>query len=657
MSGLDEPCGIQVVKVKDDHTYKLDEGALKEILLREDVKDLPVVLVSVAGAYRGGKSFLLDFFIKYLSAPESLRNSGQWLGDENEPLSGFRWRGGCDRETTGLHLWSEPIKILYKGQPVVVLLMDTQGTFDSSSTVRDCSTIFALSTLLSSVQIYNLKENIKEDDLQHLHLFVEYGKLAQDQETAFQVLMFLVRDWPYPYQHAYGAVGGEQLLAKRLEINASHTEDMRDLRKSIYTFFNAVKGFLMPHPGFSVSEEKFDGRLFSIRDEFKKSLLDLVPSIFGPENLTPKNINGQPVKCCDLFYYFKTYMNIFNSNELPEPVTIMKATSEAALMAAEREACDMYSRVMEGSCGARQPSVSANQLRSSHAHALDCARKAFDARKKMGPQKEIDDCFARIINDLESRLASYEALNDAKFKSAIANANKAYEDTVQEVCGDAVLCLHPTDLEVLHLKAVTNGTECFDSLHNSSDDEERNAFLERLEGNIKDLRNKNEQNNLGFIMKAQEDYVMYIANSVDVGSFFSESLLNKKHSEAKQHALHSFRSHRNIDNDEPEDPYIEMLEKNIKEHHSKNTLINRNANRTAVQAAQHAYNNHVARMWSPEVYCLHPDDLCKVNQDAKNAALEDFMSNRIAGDDDDEDPDRKKLIEVRSFSPLQVITY
>lgn len=36
---------------------------------------------------------------------------------------------------------------------IVVLLMDTQGAFDSESTVRDCATVFALSTMISSVQV------------------------------------------------------------------------------------------------------------------------------------------------------------------------------------------------------------------------------------------------------------------------------------------------------------------------------------------------------------------------------------------------------------------------------------------------------------------------------------------------------------------------
>lgn len=57
---------------------------------------------------------------------------------------------------------------------VVVILLDTQGAFDTESTVKECATIFALSTMLSSVQVYNLHSNIQENDLQHLQVLHEY---------------------------------------------------------------------------------------------------------------------------------------------------------------------------------------------------------------------------------------------------------------------------------------------------------------------------------------------------------------------------------------------------------------------------------------------------------------------------------------------------
>lgn len=98
--------------------------------------------------------------------------------------------------------------------------MDTQGAFDSESTVRDCATVFALSTMISSVQVYNLSQNIQEDDLQHLQLFTEYGRLALESavEKPFQKLIFLVRDWSFPYEANYGFDGGQKILDRRLQV-------------------------------------------------------------------------------------------------------------------------------------------------------------------------------------------------------------------------------------------------------------------------------------------------------------------------------------------------------------------------------------------------------------------------------------------------------
>lgn len=35
------------------------------------------------------------------------QKSASWLGGDDEPLTGFTWRGGCERETTGILAWSE----------------------------------------------------------------------------------------------------------------------------------------------------------------------------------------------------------------------------------------------------------------------------------------------------------------------------------------------------------------------------------------------------------------------------------------------------------------------------------------------------------------------------------------------------------------------
>ena len=69
MAGSARP--IQIVVAKSDHTFELDTESLECILLSDEVRDKKVVVLSVAGAFRKGKSFLLDFFIRYLNAAEA----------------------------------------------------------------------------------------------------------------------------------------------------------------------------------------------------------------------------------------------------------------------------------------------------------------------------------------------------------------------------------------------------------------------------------------------------------------------------------------------------------------------------------------------------------------------------------------------------------
>lgn len=59
---------MPIVLVTKDHQFELDEEALESILMQDHIKDHNVVIVSVAGAFRKGKSFLLDFFLRYMKS-------------------------------------------------------------------------------------------------------------------------------------------------------------------------------------------------------------------------------------------------------------------------------------------------------------------------------------------------------------------------------------------------------------------------------------------------------------------------------------------------------------------------------------------------------------------------------------------------------------
>ncbi|XP_074805959.1 atlastin-2 isoform X4 [Natator depressus] len=403
---LKTPCPIQIVLAhEDDHNFELDEEALENILLQEHIKDLNIVVVSVAGAFRKGKSFLLDFMLRYMYN----KNSSCWIGGNNEPLTGFTWRGGCERETTGIQIWSEVFVIdKSDGTKVAVLLMDTQGAFDSQSTIKDCATVFALSTMTSSVQVYNLSQNIQEDDLQHLQLFTEYGRLAMEEiyQKPFQTLMFLIRDWSYPYEHSYGLEGGKKFLEKRLQVKQNQHEELQNVRKHIRSCFSNLGCFLLPHPGLKVATNpNFDGRLNDIDDDFKRELRNLVPLLLAPENLVEKEISGSKVTCRDLVEYFK-------------------ATAEANNLAAVAGAKDTYNKGMEQVCGGDKPYIAPSDLERQHQDFKESAVRQFCSVKKMGGEEfcrryqdqleaELDEIYANFVKHNDGKNIFYAARTPA----------------------------------------------------------------------------------------------------------------------------------------------------------------------------------------------------------------------------------------------------
>ena len=174
--------------------FSLDEDALASVLSRVPA-GMKVVIVSVVGAFRTGKSFLLDFFLRYLRQPDGAEEDwmaaggGKLEGNHNKggaaDAKGFGWRSGRERMTTGIWMWGEHFvrTLPSTGEKVAVLVVDTQGMFDSTLSQMLTASIFGLSTLISSYQIYNIDKRIQEDNLQHLALFTEYGRVALSQSA------------------------------------------------------------------------------------------------------------------------------------------------------------------------------------------------------------------------------------------------------------------------------------------------------------------------------------------------------------------------------------------------------------------------------------------------------------------------------------------
>ena len=324
---------------KPESKFELQKEALSSILSKVP-EGMKVSVVSVVGAFRTGKSFLLTLFLRYLRHCDEKSGDGtSWLlaeGDlsegnknasdeKNRPeRNSFAWRGGQDRMTTGIWMWSEPFIRYSKsaGEKVAILLMDTQGMFDNETTMSVTAQIFGISTLVSSFQIYNVQNSIGEDKLQHLALFSEYGRLALSPSTEdgefkgekksgsddndrtagkekqgetelssgaaamqeirqaiidldnngaqkpFQHLQFLVRDWSN-FEAEWPA---EEALTEEMKeyfgtvIKYRDQSDLQSTRDQISRCFDTVNCFLLPHPGTAVTKRTFSGSLDNLSD-------------------------------------------------------------------------------------------------------------------------------------------------------------------------------------------------------------------------------------------------------------------------------------------------------------------------------------------------------------------------------------------------------
>ncbi|KAF4526932.1 hypothetical protein B566_EDAN015981, partial [Ephemera danica] len=83
---------LQLLKEDDRGEFKLDEEALASVVCREEIRNRKLIVLSVVGEYRRGKSFLLNFIIRYLRA----QGSKQWLNTSTN-LEGFDWRRDMNR--------------------------------------------------------------------------------------------------------------------------------------------------------------------------------------------------------------------------------------------------------------------------------------------------------------------------------------------------------------------------------------------------------------------------------------------------------------------------------------------------------------------------------------------------------------------------------
>lgn len=118
----------------------------------------PIGVISVAGLYRTGKSYLLNRMLLNRS-------------------NGFGVGSTINACTKGLWVWGTPLKgTSADGEPINIIVIDTEGIGAVDEDSTHDTKIFTLSILASSCFIYNSSGSIDEGAIQNLSLVVNLTK-------------------------------------------------------------------------------------------------------------------------------------------------------------------------------------------------------------------------------------------------------------------------------------------------------------------------------------------------------------------------------------------------------------------------------------------------------------------------------------------------
>ena len=113
----------------------------------------PIAIISIAGAYRLGKSFFLNRVLL-------------------KRKQGFDIGSTVNACTKGIWLWGEVIPGMYSGKPINILVADTEGLASTEADPNHDVKIFALAILTCSHFIYNSRGTIDKDAIDKLYMCV-----------------------------------------------------------------------------------------------------------------------------------------------------------------------------------------------------------------------------------------------------------------------------------------------------------------------------------------------------------------------------------------------------------------------------------------------------------------------------------------------------
>ncbi|XP_067318174.1 guanylate-binding protein 1-like isoform X1 [Anolis sagrei] len=355
----------------------------------------PVVVVSIVGLYRTGKSYLMN------------RLAGK--------RTGFSLGSTVQANTKGIWMWCVPYPDR-KDQTLV--LLDTEGLGDAEKgDTQNDTWIFALAVLLSSTLVYNSMGTIDQNAMDQLHYVTELterikakaspgggagGSLEDSSEYLrfFPSFAWTLRDFTLQLELNGKPITEDEYLENALKLKKGDTPDVRLFnlpRKCIRFFFPTRKCFIFDRPTSRKNLHRLEQMEESeLEPDFVEQANQFYNYIFwtSKEKTLP---GGHVVTGHLLAKLVETYVETISSGKVPCMESAVLALAEMENAAAVEEAVACYGKLM----GQRLslPTESVPELLGIHAKCEKEALQVFMARAFKDDEQRFQIKFMKTLDD------------------------------------------------------------------------------------------------------------------------------------------------------------------------------------------------------------------------------------------------------------------
>ena len=299
----------------------------------------PLGVISVAGMYRTGKSYLLNRVLLNQS-------NGFIVGPSINPC------------TKGLWMWSKTIQAhTPQGKPINLLIIDTEGIGATDEDHNHDNKIMTLAILLSSYFLYNSIGTIDENSIQSLSLIVNITKNIQkknnnnDFTKYLPTFMWVIRDFSLQLKNREGQpITSKEYLEYSLEFQQGNSEVIKnknEIRKMVKEYFPKRDCVTLVRPLLEEdnlqSLEKMD--VTKLRKEFIEQVNYLRKVVLN--SINPKKLNGQELSGEMFINLLNSYVNMINEGAVPIIQTAWTYIRQNQALLAKKRCLEDYSKKLK----------------------------------------------------------------------------------------------------------------------------------------------------------------------------------------------------------------------------------------------------------------------------------------------------------------------